>query len=535
MTDTLSFDDLVTAATIGVARKGLPTAALAGPAGSYPGAVDAGDPAAALLDAAALLTVSRRAGVQPVRGAACPPGAAAGAAPELPAPAARALRRIGGGHVAAGFAAAGSQLLADLLAAARDAGYVAPAALLPDLLDAAVRTAALRPVVAAVLGTRGRWLARHRADWRQVAELAPPDRTGASQPDGDDLQTWRTGSRGERRAYLARLRDRDPAGARELLATGWARETGEDRAALLTVLARGLSAGDEEFLEAALDDRAGTVRDLARRLLARLPGSAYRRRASQRAAAALRLESGGGSPRLVATLPGMPDDAAVRDGIDPRPPSPAIGARGWLLTELLAAAPLAHWTALCGLTPREIVALPVSPDRTTEVLAGWRLAAVRQRDGDWAQALLDAVDPEKAQNRPPAAWPPDQQLSAVLPAGVRAERIADVLLTGRDPGGGPMNVYAALAEVAGCPVPWPPVLAGAVVTVLRLATTRTTLTPLPRGLLDAAKRGLPATGDRDYAAELTRLADNYPQTWSPLLHSCAETIALRSIFLEEIR
>jgi hypothetical protein len=79
------------------------------------------------------------------------------------------------------------------------------------------------------------------------------------------------------------------------------------------------------------------------------------------------------------------------------------------------------------------------------------------------------------------------------------------------------------------------VLAGAVVTVLRLATTRTTLTPLPRGLLDAAKRGLPATGDRDYAAELTRLADNYPQTWSPLLLSGAETIALRRIFLEEIR
>ena len=50
------------------------------------------------------------------------------------------------------------------------------------------------------------------------------------------------------------------------------------RASLLAVLAPGLSLDDEEFLETALDDRAGEVREVARQLLSRLPGSAFRRR-----------------------------------------------------------------------------------------------------------------------------------------------------------------------------------------------------------------------------------------------------------------
>ena len=81
--------------------------------------------------------------------------------------------------------------------------------------------------------------------------------------------------------------------ARELLAAGWSRETAEERAQLLAALSHGLSRADEEFLEAALDDRAAGVRAAARDLLARLPESAFLRRAAARAAGLLRLKSGG--------------------------------------------------------------------------------------------------------------------------------------------------------------------------------------------------------------------------------------------------
>jgi hypothetical protein len=168
------------------------------------------------------------------------------------------------------------------------------------------------------------------------------------------------------------------------------------------------------------------------------------------------------------------------------------------------------------------------------VHAGWRLAAVRQDNAEWARALLDAGDPDDGGGRPPAAWPDGPRLAAVLPPEVRAARAA-ARLAGMNLAGRPADVNAAITEIAGCPVPWPTVLADAVTAILGRAATQAVLPRLARGLLAAAARGLPATGDRDYAAELARLASAYPQTWSPLLRSAAETIALRRAFLEEIR
>ena len=52
-------------------------------------------------------------------------------------------------------------------------------------------------------------------------------------------------------------------------------------------------------------------------------------------------------------------------------------------------------------------------------------------------------------------------------------------------------------------------------------------------LLNAAGRCLPVAGDRDYAAELTRLAGTSP-FGSRSLTSAAEIITLRRAFLEEI-
>src|SRR5215469_7736517 len=70
------YDDLVTAATVGVSRKPPPLP---------------GDAATALLDEAAVATVAQRAGYQPPRGVAVPE-APADAAPAFSARAARALR-----------------------------------------------------------------------------------------------------------------------------------------------------------------------------------------------------------------------------------------------------------------------------------------------------------------------------------------------------------------------------------------------------------------------------------------------------------
>jgi hypothetical protein len=544
----VSFDDLVAVATVGVTRKGLTVSELAGPAAGQSGVLDTADPAAALLDAAALLTVARRAGLRPAPGDLVPGdggGAESETERELTARAVRALRKIGQSD---------SQLLADLLTAAGAAGYVLPAPLLPGLLDAAGRDSVLRPAVVGLLGMRGRWLTAYRPDWRLTVHQARAEQPEATGPAGagggdsghGDSGTWRTGGRDERRGFLARLRRRDPAAGRELLAAGWARETGADRAELLGLLRHGLSADDEEFLEAALDDRAAGVRETARLLLGQLPGSAFRRRTAERAAPVLRVERHGLRRRLAVSPPGEPDAAAERDGVPVASPVPGIGPGGWRLIQVLAAAPLDDWTSRSGLAPAQLVTLPVTDDLARYVHAGWRQAVVRERSAsvnpasrrltEWVLALLaaDTVPDAKWAAR---AWPGDAALAAALPHPARAERAA--ALVTRTPADDRARAYEVTAEVAACAAPWPPVLADAVVSALARAAVRPDLPALPRTLLTLAARNLPAdagpasTGP-DYAAALAKIAVTHPQSWSALLDSAAETIVLRRIFLAEL-
>jgi Family of unknown function (DUF5691) len=579
---TVSYDDLVAAATVGLSRRPLHVTGLTGAAAGYAGVLDGGDQAAALLDAAALMVAARRAGARAAAGVACQAPAAEDTAAELPPRAADLLERA---------RLADPALLASLLDAAASLGYRAPAPLLPALLDAAVKDHALRPLVAAVLGARGRWLAGYRSDWQPVAEAAVPGAAGpdaagpdAAGPDAagpeagglvtagpgaagldaagpeadgpdtagpgaagldaagpgaaaDDPAIWETGRRSERRGYLAALRARDPAAAGDLLAAGWSAETGDDRADLLGVLARGLSAADEEFLETVLDDRKASVRAAARRLLTQLPGSAFTRRAAQRATALLRLEQHGRRPRLVATRPDRADADAVRDGLTARPPTAAIGPGSWLLIQMISAVPLAGWVRCLGLEPRQLASLPVAGDLRADVHAGWRLAAIDQASSPWAEALLAVPAPGQAIQRPPDAWPRDFQLAALLAPPARATRAGALLATAA-------AMPDALTEVRNCPGPWPHPLAEAVIAALRRTVTSAarlgtavTRAGWPEELVAAAGRSLPVDGPTDHAATLARLAhiDKCPPHWSPALRRAAAAIAARRAFLEEIR
>jgi len=570
----LTFDDLVAAAALGVSRKGFTPAELDGVASEYAERLDTTDPAAALLDAAALLTVAGRAGVQLASGMALATGGPGGGAErELSAAGARALSMLNGRGRPRQSAVNATGGLADLLDAMRDAGYVLRAQLLPDMLDLASRTPALRPAVASVLGMRGRWLAHHRTEWHEVADAAAdgPDDAGSL----GDAEVWRVGRPADRRRYLARLRGRDPGAGRELLADGWTRESKEERAALLGMLGRGLSAADEEFLENALGDRAAEVRAAARRLLARLPDSAFQRRASRRAAEALRLEGDGPGARLMASLPRVTDKAALRDGVDSGAPPGWSDDAGWLLAQLVAGALPSEWTARLRMTPAQLVALPVSGAAAIDVRAGWRLAVARQaetdaasgqkgQDGadqngsdiarqngsgvaarngsdaagpelaDWAAALLDAD--QQWVNRPPSVWVADATLAGLLPAAARAARTAALLdAVGKD--ARPPQAQRVMAELAGHRAPWPGVVAEAVLGALDRAAGRPLLTEFTQTLLDAAGRAMPTSGARDYAAELTRLAVATPEAmpWMPAMRAAAETITLRRAFLAELR
>ena len=91
----------------------------------------------------------------------------------------------------------------------------------------------------------------------------------------------------------------------------------------------------------------------------------------------MRLAGHGPDARLTAHVSGDVDKAAVRDGVEVarRPPG---RRRAWRLSQLIAGAPLADWTTRLGMTPAELVALPVEGAAAVDVRAGWRLAVVRE-------------------------------------------------------------------------------------------------------------------------------------------------------------
>jgi hypothetical protein len=338
-----------------------------------------------------------------------------------------------------------------------------PAELAPALLDAGRRHRELRPLIAPVAGPLAGWLAAQRADWSYASATPPAESTV------DEDQVWELGPIGDRVAYLSRLRRHDQIAARELLEKAWEAEPPDDRAALLKALGIGLSSGDEQLLERALDDRRRAVRDVALDLLARLPDSAYARRMAARASAYVAVQ---GTGRIEISPPVACDPAMRRDGIAPRPPA-GMGERAWWLEEVLARTPLHVWPE-----PSVFLTRGVSQEWVTTVRRGLARAAATQRDGAWAAMLVDqlAADLAVAQTeRQPAASHRRsddrlllEALYDTLPIDDLATRATAALrrgLAGAAAAGGGWLEEAAHA-LAMCPRPWSPDIAEAVFTAL---------------------------------------------------------------------
>ncbi|TDB99136.1 DUF5691 domain-containing protein [Actinomadura sp. 7K534] len=455
----------VTAALLGTERRDPPVLPEA-PAGDGGG----GDRAGRLLDQAALLTVRRRAGRVPSRAAPVPVALApVEDAPVVPAPAAARLRRILGGEHA--------RVLAEWLDAAAARGLRVPAQLLPDLLERGRGDRALRPSIARAAGRRGVWLALQNTDWAYLV--------GSGDDPGGGPEVWETGTRNRRVAYLTGLRETDPERAGELLRETWAKEPAPDRAAFLATFAHGLSPDDEEFLEAALEDRGKDVRQIASDLLARLPGSAYGERMAARARACLAAEvrtvRGRQQTWIKVDPPPAHDEEMARDGIPfhpagsfvPRGGRP-VGARSAWLREVLSRTPLTTWTELFGLPPIEIVCLPITavaggsggaaarnePEDGSDVHVGWARAAVIQRDAGWARALFKGgvmVDEPEAL----------ADLLPVLPEAERDTAAAGLIRWVK----GEIDLLRVLERVPG---PWTGALAAAVVAIVTAAAERET-------------------------------------------------------------
>lgn len=523
-----AWEELVTAALLGTERR------------TPPGCPPGREAPVALLDAAAVETVRRRAGLRPARAADRPQTAPEDPRPALPPAAARRLAMLladrpgAGGGGRRGTAPDLVELLPEWLARANDRGLAAPPEVLPALLDAARGRTDLRPAALTFAGPRAVWLARLNPDWRFALRATPGG--GAALPHLDDAakvqQLWQEGLFAERVALLSAIRAREPEAARELLVTTWATERAEDRLMFLDSLRMGLDAQDEPFLEQSLADRSRNVRATAAELLSALPGSALAGRMAVRAGACVALDHTGDAPTITVEAPHECETGMERDGVVAKAPA-GRGERSWWFGQLVEATPLGTWARrLGGRTPEEIVALPVTDDWQAELHAAWCRAAVRQRDAGWARALLGSPSAPEAGGPGAVSLAERAKLLGTLSSDERAEWVAGFIAT--------HGLSEAFQLLGVCTVPWAAPLGRAVVDALNIARDAGSYPWSFSGVMGLAERCLdPAEASRldgllavpDEPEDASPGAGGY---WAEAFQRLVTTLRLRAAMIEEL-
>lgn len=494
----------------------------------------------ALLDAAAVETVRRRAGMRPARAAARPEPSAPDPRPALPPAAAQRLTLLladrpgtgGGGR--RGTAPDLMELLPQWLTLANARGFAPPPQALPALLDAARGRTDLRPAALTFAGPRALWLARLNPDWRFALRSTPGG--GATLPDPAEpervQQLWQEGLFAERVALLTAIRSRHPATARELLASTWATERAEDRLMFLDSLRSGLCAADEPFLERALADRSRNVRATAAELLSALPESALAGRMAARAGSCVAVDRTRGTPTIVVEAPHECDAGMERDGVVPKPPA-GRGERSWWLGQLVEATPLATWPRrLGGRTPEDIVALPVADDWQSELHAAWCRAAVRQRDPGWSRVLLGAPSAPEAGGPGAVSLSERSKLLATLGSAERAEWVAGFI--------GTHGLSEAFQLLGVCAVPWAGPLGRAVVDALNIARDAGSYPWSFSGVMGLAERCLAPSeavrleGLTGVPEEPENAAPGAGTYWAEAFQRLVTTLRLRATMAKEL-
>ncbi|WP_433165151.1 DUF5691 domain-containing protein [Kribbella sp. CA-247076] len=427
-----------------------------------------------LLDAAALATVYKRAGRTPLRDLE-PLPAAPGEDRPLPRPA--AIRRLAA--MLGGFQ---TTALGEWLRAADERGWGVPPEHLPALADHARNRPDFRPLVIAAAGRRAAWLADLNPEWKFLHAA-----------ESNDAELWTYGNAVQRRAWLRTMRKDDPAAALEALRDVWPTESAATRTEFLALLADGLSSDDEEFLEAALDDRAREVRRGAARLLARIPGSRYGDRMTERLWSHLVVSQG----VLAVDLPKRLSASMERDGIDSQNPE-GIGKRAWWFLQIVANTPLAVMDPAW-------LPMPVEGCAPEILQSAWTEAALRERSAPWARELLKAN--ASTGSRSPA------ELLRVLPADEWVRAVTA------------LKESIDLTElVGGLPVPWPASLGTMILDQLAAAGTS-------RGwarVASVAARAVPADVLNH---PITREPTDEEDTWRRRL---VETLTFRRELYEEL-
>ncbi len=255
-----------------------------------------------------------------------------------------------------------------------------PAQFIVPLMSLAANNKVLAQRILVQSGERGMWLAKLHPEWSTLLNA-----------DASAADPWNTGTLAQRAAYLAHMRQRDPAQARELLAAGLKQESSKDLPALLQSLHPGLSMQDAPLLEPLVKSKARDVRASAAALIARIPD--HPAQAALFSISSARIELKGNmilGRKLEVSLPDAYDPSWAAFGIEPKSARYPTERTAWLGQMIALVNPL-RWCERFDRKPEDLVPLAQKNEFSATLLAAFADAALLHEHPPMIVALLRAA------------------------------------------------------------------------------------------------------------------------------------------------
>lgn len=366
----------------------------------------------------------------------------------------------------------------------------------PAILDWWSRQPKRSEAVFDITGAHGRWLASLNPAWDKPVAL--------DDIPADVDERWQTAKAAERAMLLMTVRRRDPARGLAMIASTWASDGAEERRRFLEVVAEAPTMDDEPFLDAALDDRAKTVRKQAASTLAMIPGSRLRARMVERARAFVKVETKKRLLRAATTEVSLepPKEFAAeweRDGVDEAAPG-SRGQRAWWMRQIFAAAGPEFWARATGLEPAAILEALANDDHLADAVDAIAEAAATARDAAWLRVIaLRRVE------QPKSGWESIAPLWSGLSATEREPLALEVASATRF---APVERWLTLAS---CDHAWSPAFSVAVAKLLIAhAPSKATESWQLWSAAEAISRAIHPSASASFEAAIMAFQDNDP-------------------------
>jgi len=256
--------------------------------------------------------------------------------------------------------------------------------LVPALFDIAVNQKKLRSLITGCCGKRGEWLSDLNPDWQFYVR------------ENDD-EVWQNGTSELRKKVLARMRETDPAKAREWLKQTWTAENANTKTELLKQLGTNISADDLEWLEILLEEKSQKVRDVVLDLLKRIPGSSIITSywdILQKSVVVKKEKTllGMGSKTSIQIQPPEVNDSVFKSGIEKLSNTKEFNDEEFIVYQLMQSIPPKYWEKHFDNSPENILGYFKKEKSTQKYLPAFLLAIARFKSYDWALTFFQNSD-----------------------------------------------------------------------------------------------------------------------------------------------